>query len=585
MKKLIFLLSALAIISISHSCSKESGGTSETTYSDMQITEFAYAEISAAGGTVAPSLAYKYKVTSASGKVEERTSGAKIEYSCISNQIKINTETGIITASANQTVEPISFIIEVSVTIGDATDRREISAVQAGAANDVISSEQYLAPLELLPHTAVFKSCNFIENHRYTFDWDKEFEYQSYSKNGIRDKSFLEYLNESHKGVIDINFSEEYSWIENYGTDIEYISVKGENIDFVGGGLFRIDTYRSGEKDTVLIAAPSYSSETIQNKGSWSDWEYWLKGEERYYIGTIKDPNINPASVVGNTWQIFSEGATRAWCTHTLTSNADGHIQSITVKQNDNIIVGIDSGYVRFTGNYSLTNVRDSWPEIEDYPAGSTPKWPKNEDGDYWPTIDTKSLHPDSDRYVHIIFDVEAEQYCDAPILMSREIAEHQLSSKYWSKYNLRGGIIITAEAEIPIEGGNTRYEKHVSKWEEPKPGTWNSSVRESHFAIELPTPVDAIGDFEWKLSFAFHNEDGSYNHWGLPSTYPLSRTNVNEVEWNFPVLKVSEKRSSIEEWKKTKWTSGIVIFGTSLCTDNRQLGDFIDGVPNPKEY
>ena len=97
---------------------------------DTPVVSVSYTgSISAAGGSLTPSLSYEQTVHYLSGKTEKVTSGGSVSYSGSSDGFTLNSSTGVLSASANQGVER-SITVTASVTLNGKTGSASVTVLQ-----------------------------------------------------------------------------------------------------------------------------------------------------------------------------------------------------------------------------------------------------------------------------------------------------------------------------------------------------------------------------------------------------------------------------------------------------------------------
>ena len=97
---------------------------------DTPVVSVSYTgSISAAGGSLTPSLSYEQTVHYLSGKTEKITSGGSISYSGSADGFTLNSSTGVLSATANQGVER-SITVTASVTLNGKTGSSSVTVLQ-----------------------------------------------------------------------------------------------------------------------------------------------------------------------------------------------------------------------------------------------------------------------------------------------------------------------------------------------------------------------------------------------------------------------------------------------------------------------
>jgi len=555
MKHLFSALILAAFIVIS--CDKDSQ-TGET-YSEMQITEFVYAEIPAAGGVVTPKVTYKYKATTSAGKEEERTTGAITVFAGNNSKYAVDQNTGAITAPANPGVDPISFNVDVNVSKETATSHKTIVVVQAGSKEEIIDTKTVQLPIILAPHKCVYPAGYDPENERYLFDTTKEYEYTTTRTDGKTDRDYMDQINPK-SGIIGVG--------AKIGVTPEYVSVAGIEIPVSGGEIVNINTYRSGRVDTTIVAKAAYS---VSTNYTFQDEWYVDDNTSKY---TVDEETERPkSSISNNVWKINKIGYGSYYSiSHTITATANGQKIDLTINQQTNYVIGKKEDYLVFK-NHNLYTQRDNWPNFEDYPVGSSPKWAKDEYGDYVAMEDTKDLHPDGNRYIdfyfHSTFDRMAggNKYISGAIGKDYVIQYHKYVEMDWPTF--RGGVKITATANVKLKDGSTKSVKHTSEWIQPEKINANHNL--SSFTILLPVVENAAEDFNWTFKFEFSLTEKHYLY-----DINLKNSNFFEYNWTFKDFTFKDCLYTVKEYDEAKKISGI--FAGSVYNEKNQ-GDIIDGV------
>jgi len=567
MKQLFSALILAAFIVIS--CDKDSQ-TGET-YSDMQITEFVYSEIPAAGGTIAPKITYKYKATTAAGKVEERTTGAATMFTGDNSNFSVDKENGKITASANMSVEPISFTIELVVSKESLSAHKTITVIQAGAKEEIIDTKTVQLPIVLDPHTCVYPAGYDPENKTYLFDTTKEYEYTTTRTDGKTDRDYMDQINPK-SGIVGVG--------AKIGVTSEYVSAAGVEIPVSGGDIVNINTYRSGKVDTTVVAKAVYS---VSTNYTFQKERYVEDNTTKY---TSDEETERPkSSISNNVWKINKIGYGIYYgISHTITATANNQIQELTINQQTNYViednygVGAKNQYLVFK-NHEFYTQRDNWPNFEDYPVGcSSPKWAKDEYGDYVALEDTKDLHPDGNRYIDFYFHVDYDRMMRGNKYISGARNNDFLIQNHNMRNLLRGGITVVATADVKLKDGSTKTVTHTSQWIQPEDsGEWNDVEYKgrgklSSFTIYLPLVENAAEDFTWSLTFSINLTD-KHSIYGCNLK---ERSNFFSYNWSFKDYIFKDCLYTVNEYREAKKISGI--FAGSVYNDKNQ-GDIIDGV------
>ena len=97
---------------------------------DTPVVSVSYpGSISAAGGSLTPTLSYEQTVHYLSGKTEKVTSGGTVSYSGSSDGFTLNSSSGVVSAMANQGVER-SITVTASVTLNGKTGSASVTVLQ-----------------------------------------------------------------------------------------------------------------------------------------------------------------------------------------------------------------------------------------------------------------------------------------------------------------------------------------------------------------------------------------------------------------------------------------------------------------------
>lgn len=559
MRKIQLLFALMAVLTAS--CDKDSlENDNKETYSDMEITEFTYAEIPAEGGTVTPKVAYRYKAT-VSGKSEERTADAQTVFTlttCDNIKYTIDKNTGAITAPANTSVKPVSFNVDFNVSKETATSKKTVVVIQTGTKDGIVATKTVQLPIVLAPHTCVYPAYDTL-NWNYKFDKKEEYSYTTTRTDGKVDRDYLDQIADRSNGVPAVKI----------GISPERVSTKGVNINISGGDLVSINTYRSGKVDTVVVAKAVYTTST---KYEFEPEQYYDNNGQQH---TTDDPSQAPSSSVeGNTWKIHAIGyGFYTKTSHTLTATADGNTVNLTVNQQHNYPVGKKDQYLVFK-EHKIYTQRDNWPNYEDYPPGSKPKWAKDEFGDYMNLDDTRDLHPDTNRYINFYLYIRFDHMGGGRIYLSGATGKDHLVQHYGGHHIMRGGVKITGTADVKLKDGSTRKITHTSEWIQPEKGQYTNGAP---FTVLVPLIEDAAEDFVWNFKFEFPLS--------ITDKHTLSfdinlkdNSNFFEYDWSFKDFTFKDCLYTQEQYTKDASMYGFFI-GSTGATDKENLGDIINGV------
>lgn len=558
------LISLLSLSLFLCACDKQENNTnvpepqSEETYSDLQIADFSYAEIPATGGSVSPLFSYSYKATLPSGKEEQRTTGAATMFTGDNSNFAVDKESGKITAPANMSVDPISFTIDLVVSKESLSAHKTITVIQAGAKEEIVDTKTVQLPIVLAPHTCVYRVIDTL-NWGYKFDYTEEYKYTTTRTDGKADRNHYDQAkNPNGSGT---------TWVQ-VGIDPECVSASGVEISVSGGDVVNINTYRSGKVDTTIVAKAAYS---VSTNYAFQKERYVEDNTTKY---TSDEETERPkSSISNNVWKINKIGyGNYVGISHTITATANGQKINLTINQQTNYVIGKKKNYLVFK-NHNLYTQRDNWPNFEDYPVGSSPKWAKDEYGDYVALEDTKDLHPDGNRYIdfyfHSTFDRMGggNKYISGATGKDYVIQYHKCVE--WKRPCFRGGVKITATANVKLKDGSTKSVKHTSEWIQPEVN--NSSFGYNSFTILLPVVENAAEDFNWTFKFEFSLTEKHYLY-----DINLKNSNFFEYNWTFKDFTFKDCLYTVKEYDEAKKISGI--FAASVYNDKNQ-GDIIDGV------
>ena len=519
-------------------------------YSDMEITSFSYADVPAEGGKVKPTVTYQYKkfteYSSKNIKEEVMKDGAVLSF--YSDSLIIDKESGEITVEVNATIDVRTFDVAVEAVMDNydkpyiPTKANKAATVkQLGNKEEVISSETVQLPLALEPHL-----CAMPFNDGTSVLSEKDIIEETYTSNnadGKYDDAFLAQHKAYSHGVLKTE---------------EHVPTTGATIKVGGGQLARVDTYRSGKLDTVILAEPAITTKTTYNFVGNSTGYY------KYPHVYTEDPSQSPNSAFANgTWTIDAIGAeTVDEIKHTLTATVEGLSTTLTLNQNPNFTVkAVRNNWFLHIQSIGVETQRDEWPDYEDYPVGSNPKWPKDENGLGLPLEDTKALHPDVNRYIVFKLPMVCDRIQPQWQYLSGAIDPIEDSTIYnrW-----RHRTIITATASVRLKDGTTKNIEHTSEW-------FNTNHLPTMY---IPVVENAAEDFEWTFTISIFPEEVDM----LISEFDVKNdTDLLSQTWELPKVKFWDRLLTFKEYDEAKRFSGM--FNTSIGFYG-VLGDIIDGVP-----
>lgn len=551
MKRILFLSTPLLLTMLSASfCSKEPIPQTTETYSNMRISEFSYSEIPSAGGEASPVIEYSYTAETTDGRTETRTAGATLTYHCSS--LTIDKSSGKISAEVNPKTTARTFNVTVKISKGAASAEKTVTVTQAASAEEIIDSKTMQLPLMLEPHKCVYPTDYYDEiNNKWIIDVYKEHEYLTTRTDGKLDRDYTEVMNPGWNPA-------------KIGTDPEYVSVKGLSIGITGGELVTINTYRSGKRDTVVIEEPAFTTST--------DYTYllsWIDGKD--------EPSQRPkCSYSEGKWNINTVGYGRYLdIIHTITAAAGDRSTAITIGQHSNYPIDKLPDHLVFK-DHNLSTQRDIWPNYEDYPVGCSPKWPKmndiygNGEPEFFPLTDTKDLHPDGNRQIaftlNVTFDYMRTRFVYLSGVTEDEHVEEPFNDDLW----LRGGITVTATADVPLKDGTMATATHVSEWIQPlETNYYNGRGALSCFSVKLPVIEDAAEDFVWHINFSLNLPPEQTIHFCNLGT----ESNYFEQDWTFAEITFNDRLYTVKEYREEKKISGL--FAGSLSYEYEK-GDII---------
>lgn len=565
MKKIIISFLSLSLISILViSCEKDPilEPVSTITFEDLTITSITIPDIPANGGTVEPIVTYSFTEVTHRGKTEEkveRTTGATVSFESMDYRLKVYNN--ILSVNINETIEDILYPIVATVRIGQTKAQMDATAKQLANNEEIISSETLQLPLRLGPHTCV----------EY-FTLFEEISYTSENENGI--VTFADHSISSDRGNIG---------------DPECISVFGNELDVTGGHIARIDTYRSGRIDTTILTEAVFEAVTTYEV---------LDATEKIYTAGKDSPEYHidhpSSSYSNNKWSISKVGIGSYHpvyykehdvineyfrIKHTLKATADGKTVSLTLWQHENREVSsthrlVDIQFLRIGFQRDYYN----WPNIEDYPAGSNPKWPRvkdvytmfdwslpedkiDDDRDYYNRnrgvlrdanayanfYDTKDMHPDGNRDLSfMVYGKAIVQFPQRTYMTGDKSPLHYDSAyaEFWKKQVKE--VKITATAEVKMKNGRKEKVEYVYECKRSPDFDMYDC-----FNAYLPVVKYAAEDFCWNIKFEyefFSSDDNKFC--GLKPDEIEEFSNYNDFDWSPVEFKVMDRLSLISDWQ-----------------------------------
>lgn len=590
------------------SCSKDSmntsggdGGIENVNYKALTINSVKCDTVEAVGGIVTPVVDYSYiKVVSKNGGQTETkmTTGANLTFSVSQSGWKVD-ENGNISVVANQDVNELKAVLNVNVTIGQQKAEKVCDIIQRAGDDRIIDASYCMLPIWIEEHECAYPMIHFptlagsrCDDYNDESLITKEQTYISQQKDG---KINLDWKSLAKPGYDDILMS--YFDNEKTGKTREYVAAAGTQIRFHGGEYAQVCTYLSGKKDTTVIAEATFKTETeyVFLKGERYTEKYiWGNGQTGYRTKyKDDDKKASPkSSVNGNVWTISGIGNVEVeHVTHTLTATSNGLSTSFTLFQNDNFSVETMEENLVW-GDPEILCRRAEWPDISDYPVGSNPKWPKEDDGAWCNDEDTRDLHPDGNRFVDIRVIVHWIVYNGALKFYSGSQEEKNLAAKNFNSFeddlisDGGHGFSFIATANVKLKDGTTKQVKHVSEW----PALKKPQVFETNrpwMTIELPMVENAAEDFQWTITINFNMKDDEYYYasYASPNRYYMkNQTNYDEYSnaWKSISYKIWDRHTLISDWEKSVKMSGLMRASVAprYPSDSR-LGDIIDGKVN----
>lgn len=457
---------------------------------NLVIEEFRYDGIPAEGGSVKPVISYSYQVLE-EGRYVKKTDGAVLTFS-VSEPLILDDD-GTVTAPRNTSGKTITHQVKLTARVNSLKTEKTVGIPQYPQ-EGVKSVEYTLVPLELGPHEAIL----WMDGHH-----EEETKYISNSKDGclVEDTPIEDFLNPGCHFTYPKGRT-------------EMVSCVGTQIPFTGGDLLTTITYYDGKVETEVEKA------VFSVESSFPDATDTLKYIPTYLIETIP-ATLPPESIVGATvadgvWtinKIVSPFTRRG--VHKLIATTSRGSQSITLNQNENKYKRYkdykDKGvYYEFKNEIDKDSEpfcsRIYWPDFENYPPGSDPKWAHAKSGWWWPLCDTRSLHPDSNRYIVVSTDQVCTREWAIGTLLSGDEFWCVNRPKLWVAINK--GIEMTAEADIPTAEG-IKHKEFRYKFQSP-----DDYYIYMAFSILIPDYPEAIDTFEWTVTFKRPGPE--YNVMGL---------------------------------------------------------------------
>lgn len=450
---------------------------------NLVIEEFRYDGIPAEGGSVKPVISYSYQVLE-EGRYVKKTDGAVLTFS-VSEPLILDDD-GTVTAPRNTSGKTITHQVKLTARVNSLKTEKTVGIPQYPQ-EGVKSVEYTLVPLELGPHEAILWTDFLHMEERTTFI--------SNSKDGCYTETISRPCPDGN-GI-------EYLVLEG---QTETVPCTGTQIPFTGGDLLTTITYYDGKVETEVEKA------VFSVESSFPDATDTLKYTLAYLIETIP-ATLPPESIVGATvadgvWtinKIVSPFTRRG--VHKLIATTSRGSQSITLNQDENKLMREDYAgtddeiYYEFNDEIGKDAnpfcSRIYWPDFENYPPGSDPKWAHAKSGWWWPLCDTRSLHPDSNRYIVVSTDeIYAKKWHINTLRSGDEfwwVGAPRRSVRYTDE-----GFVMTAEADIPTAEGIKHKEL---RYEFQSPDDYYIYMA---FSILIPDYPEAIDTFEWTVTFKY---------------------------------------------------------------------------------
>lgn len=548
------LVAVLSVGTLFPACAELETPTPEPNQRNLVINEFRYDDLPSEGGSVKPVISYSYEIME-EGRYVKKTNGAKLLFS-FSNRLVVDFNDGTVTAPSNTSGETIMHQVKLTVKVNDLKAEKTVEIPQH-TQEGVKSVDYTLVPLELGPHEIALAY----------YSEEPEIKMISESKDGlfVEDTPLEDVWNVGNHIIFP------------KGT-IESVSCAGTQIPFTGGDLLKTVTYYDGRVETELEEHAVFSVEYSYPEPT--DTLYYVPGHlglNKTIPETLPVESIVGASVADGVWTINKiDSPFTGRGVHKLIATTSRGSQSITLDQNDNVVrkqYGVPE-YYKFSGEHPDPNCdRLGWPDFEDYPLGSDPKWVRGGSSEclsWWASpYDTKGLHPDANRY--IFFDgVQADRESWMTMIL-------RSGDEFW-KFNdshvsdaFHNGIVITAEADIPTAEGikhkELRYEWNEEEW---------SSL--SWYLIYIPNYPEATDSFKWTVTFKYPKPE-TYVNGKAPDGRRCS--NWPEVAHMFPdvVFTFDDFRSLREDWEASCAPWGPYNGSVKMRTDEEPTNIFEDGV------
>ena len=563
-------------------------------YTNLEITAFSVPEFPAAGQTVTPLVEYRYNIIADRGTPYEKVStfsiGCEVTFETDSPFISVDNDKLTLTAALNETVLERTATVKVIVTkkVNGKTmleASRQMGTRQEGNVEEVLSSTELQLPLHIAPHECV------------------EFQLEG---EGINRKE-VKYLNDV--------------WNQT-----KYISVLGAELEISGGQFVRMDTYRSGRIDTVVLCEPTFTTTTkydyveyeagVANIVTYTDetapdWQtghpssYYKDGKwiiNKTGVGIIDTVKGYHNGYKNNYYNINKRYQT---IKHTIKAYADGNVLEITLNQMPNRQLGLaEKKYEILEHRHDIQRRYYNFPNIEDFPPGSNPKWLKDYEVfnmyDYDAeigTIDdfdntysgfcqrawhnfylTKDLHPDGNRDITLMQAFRVRIYPEEMVYLSGdriknldiyETPDHQ-SLEIARAY-------ATIEADVKFADNQIHHITHTYEWDDKyadfKESGYHFPCNMHMIKIIIPVVEEAVEDFEWHIKFEYQYQVvDNGREFVNPEKLEMPTQTLEYTAWD-------RKTRIVEDWLDKTTISGFVSnMGNNIPSWNPYL---IDGEPS----
>lgn len=491
------LVALVTVGTLFPACAELETPTPDPNPKNLVIKEFRYDGIPAEGGSVKPVISYSYEVLE-EGRYVKKTDGAVLTFD-VSEPLILDDD-GTVTAPSNPSGKTITHQVKLTVRVNSLKTEKTVGISQYSL-EGVKSVEYTLLPIELGPHeVAPTPPFVYEEEDRY-----KEIKFISNSKDGC-------YTETISRPCPDGNGIE---YLVSEGQR-ETVSCAGTQIPFTGGDLLTTITYYDGKVETEVEKA------VFSVESSYPDATDTLRYAYVYLIETI--PATLPAeSIVGTTvadgvWTINKiDSPFTGRGIHKLIATTSRGSQSITLNQNANKLLPQNKNEVYYEFYDEIDKdcepfcSRIYWPDFENYPPGSDPKWVRGQSGWWWNPWDTRSLHPDTNRYIVVsIDDIRTKKWVISTLMSGDEFWWVHLT-KCAINYT-KEGVVMTAEADIPTAEGIKHKELRYEYYNELEYGPECGGL--TAFRIFVPDYPEAIDTFEWTVTFKHPGPE--YNVCGL---------------------------------------------------------------------